>query len=67
MIKIGLVQNEYSGYDYTLQWAAMNIKKNHNNHLKFSSWFLNSCKFQERKAGRQDWLQAGDGGDGSGD
>ena len=67
MIKIGLVQNEYNGNDYTLQWAAMNIKKNHNNHLKFSSWFLNLCKFQECKAGRQDRLQAGDGGDGGGD
>ena len=46
----------------------MLLGKNHLIHIKiFPIGFLNLCKFQERKAGRQDWLQAGDGGDGSGD
>ena len=65
MLKIGLVQNEYSGdVDQTLQCCQEKIIIL----IKiFPIEFLNLCKFQECKAGCQDRLQAGDGGDGSGD
>ena len=66
MVKIGLVQNEYNAMEMIRHYNAARKKIIILSKI-FPIEFLILCKFQECKAGRQDRLQAGDGGDGSGD